>query len=1148
MTFEETLAQVRELLAREGRVAYRILKRRFALDDQDLEDLKADLIDAKQMAIDEGGKVLVWAGGALPSTELQTPDLGLQTEHALQPEAERRQLTVMFCDLVDSTALSAQLDPEEYRELVRNYQHTSAAVIERFGGYIAQYLGDGLLVYFGYPAAHEDDAQQAIRTGLEILAGLESLNAQLPPTLRARLFHPLQVRIGIHTGLVVVGKVGGGARGELLALGETPNIAARIQEEAEPDTVTISETTHRLVEGLFECEDSGRPELKGISTPLTLYRVVKESEAQSRFEVAVHKGLTPLVGRVEEFALLQRHWEHAKTGAGQVVLLSGEPGIGKSRLVQEFKEQLAREGATRIEFRCSLNHQNSALYPIIDHLQRLLQFEREDAPATKLEKLQHTLSHYRFPQADTVPLLAALLSLPHPEGYPPLTDSPQKQKEKTQAALVAWLVEETERAAVYCGWKDLHWADPSTLEVLTLLLDQVPTMRMLALLTFRPEFTPPWRNRSHLSQMTLSRLGRPHIETMIKNVTHRKALPAEVVQHIVAMTDGVPLFVEELTKTVVESGLLREEGDRYVGAHGGAPILLLAIPATLQDSLMARLDRLAPVKELAQLGATLGREFSYEVLHAVSSLDEGSLQQRLRQLVEVELLYQRGLPPHATYFFKHALIQDTAYHSLLKSKRQHYHHRIARVLEEQFPETKETQPELVAHHYTEAGLVEQAIPYWQQAGQRALQRSAPAEALSHLTKGLEVLTTLPDTPERTQQELTLQTTLGATHMALKGYASPEVDKAYTRARQLCQQEGEISQLFPTLWGLGLFYLLRAELQTTHELGEQLLTLAQNAQDPALLLEAHYTLGVSLFFLGEPARARPHLEQCTTLYDIQQHGSHAFLYGQDPGVFAHIVAALALWVLGYADQALERIHKASLLAQEVAHQFSLAGALVFVAWIHHFRREGHETLEQAQAAITLSDEQGFPFWMAWGTILRGWALAEEEEGIAQMRQGLSSLQATGAELVRPYIFAKLGEAYGAGGQPEKGLISLAEALPVAYKTGEHWSEAEVYRLRGELTLQKLQVSDSTVQAPDPQHVISNLQAEAEAYFQKAIDIARQQQAKSWELRASTSLARLWQQQGKQREARQMLAEIYRWFTQGFGTKDLQEAKALLDELA
>jgi hypothetical protein len=415
------------------------------------------------------------------------------------------------------------------------------------------------------------------------------------------------VRIGIHTGPVMVGQIGAGERTERLALGDTPNIAARVQGKAEANTVFISQTTAHLVQGLFECEDLGPQTVKGLSMPLSLYRVVGESTAQSRFEVAVRAGLTPLVGREAELGLLRQRWEQAKTGAGQVVLLSGEPGIGKSRLVQELKEQLAHEGVTHIEFRCSPYHQNSALYPIIDHLQRLLQFAREDSPTVKLEKLQHSLARYRFPQADTFPLLASLLSLPHPEGYPPITVSPQKQKEKTQAALVAWLLEEAERAAVSCDWEDLHWADPSTLEVLTLFLDQVPTTRLLALLTFRPEFMPPLGNRSHLSQLTLSRLGRSQVEAMIERVTGGKTLPTEVMQQIVVKTDGVPLFVEELTKTVVESGLLREEEGRYVGAHGGAPIPPLAIPATLQDSLMARLDRLATVREIAQLGATLGR-------------------------------------------------------------------------------------------------------------------------------------------------------------------------------------------------------------------------------------------------------------------------------------------------------------------------------------------------------------------------------------------------------------------------------------------------------------------------------------------------------------------------------------------------------------
>jgi class 3 adenylate cyclase/tetratricopeptide (TPR) repeat protein len=796
-------------------------------------------------------------------------------------------LTVLFCDVVGSTALSEQLDPEEYREVVRAYHATCAGIITRYAGHTAQHLGDGILVYFSYPVAHEDDAQRAVRTGLEIIAalqhplparpvaqasglhaagtaaphGLHAAGTAAPHVAQASGLHAagtaappegkelrrLQVRIGIHTGLVVIGEIGSSEKREILAMGETPNIAARLQGLAEPDTVVISGATYRLIQGLFECQDCGLQELKGISTPLPLYRVVGESTAQSRFEVAVQKGLTPLVGRAEELALLQRRWDQAKAGAGQVVLLSGEPGIGKSRLVQELKEQVTKEGATRIEFRCSPYHQNSVLYPIIDHLQRLLQFTREDSPATKLEKLQHTLSHYRFPQADTLPLLASLLSLPQPEGAPPITLSPQKQKQKTQEALVAWIVEEAEKAAVYCAWEDLHWADPSMLEVLTLLLDQVPTARLLALLTFRPEFMPPWGNRSHLSQLTLSRLGHNQVEAMVERITGGKALPPEVVQQIVAKTDGVPLFVEELTKSVVESG----------GATHASP-LQLAIPATLQDSLMARLDRLNAAKEIAQLGATLGREFSYELLQVVSPLDEATLQHGLKQLVESELVYQRGLLPQAHYLFKHALIQDTAYQSLLKSTRQQYHRQIAQVLEARFTETVETQPELVAQHYTEAGLSAQAIPYWQKAGERATQRSAYVEAINHLTKGLELLKPLPDTPERVQQELTLQLALSAPLIVTKGYESPEVEKSITRARELCQQMGETPELFSVLGGLLTFYGSRGEWQTAHKLGEQLFNLAQNAQDPNFLMAGHSALGTTLFRLGELVLAREHL--------------------------------------------------------------------------------------------------------------------------------------------------------------------------------------------------------------------------------------------------------------------------------------------------
>jgi TOMM system kinase/cyclase fusion protein len=1048
------------------------------------------------------------------------------------PEAERRQLTVMFCDLVGSTALSAQLDPEEWREVVRTYQETCAAVITPYEGHIAQYLGDGLLVYFGYPAAHEDDAQRAIRAGLEIIEALHKLNKQLS--------HPLPVRIGIHTGSVVVGAIGSEGRQEQLALGEVPNIAARVQGLAETNSVVVSAVTQRLVAGLFDCQDLGPQALKGITTPLSLYRVVQESEAQSRFEVALSIGLTPLVGRDLEMGLLRERWAQAKEGEGQVVLLSGEPGIGKSRLIQALKEQVMAEGATRIECRCSPYHQNSALYPIIEHLQRFLQFHREESPPAKLEKLQQALARYRFPQADTVSLLATLLSLPHPAGAPALSLSPQKQKQKTLEALVAWLVEEAERQVVYCAWEDLHWADPSTLELLTLFLEQVPTTRLLALLTFRPDFIPPWRPRSHLTQLTLNRLGRQQVEAMVEKLTGGKPLPKEVVQQIVAKTDGVPLFVEELTKMVVESGWLK-----VVNAHYEltGPLPSLAIPATLQDSLMARLDRLATTREIAQVGATLGREFSYELLHAVSPLDEATLQQGLRQLVEAELAYQRGQPPQATYLFKHALIQDTAYQSLLKSTRQHLHRQIAQVLEERFAETKEAQPELLAHHYTEAGLTAQAIPYWHRAGQRATRRSADMEAISHLTKGLELLKTMPDTPERTQQELDLQVVLGLALIATKGWAAPETGEAYLRARELCQQVGETPQLFPVLFGLCAFYLVRAELPTARELGEQLLTLAQSVQDSVLLLEAHRALGNTGFWLGEVASARDHLEQGIALYYPQQHRALAYLSGQDPGVVCLSYVAWVLWYLGYPDQALKRSQEALTLAQELSHPYSLAFALVGAAWLHQCRREAHEAQEQAEAVITLSTEQGFPFSLAMGTILQGWALAAQgqgEEGIAQLRQGLVAYRATGAELRRPYYLALLAEAYGKGGEAEEGLKVLTEALAAVDKNGERMYEAELYRLKGELTLKSIvKTSQNKSQA--------SLGSEAEECFLKAIEVARKQQAKSLELRAVMSLSRLWQQQGKKSKAGQILAEIYGWFTEGFDTKDLQEAKALLQEL-
>ncbi|HXG21232.1 MAG TPA: adenylate/guanylate cyclase domain-containing protein [Methylomirabilota bacterium] len=1122
MDFAEVLEKVLDLLQRQGRVSYRALKLRFQLDDEFLAGVKEELLFAHAEHVKEEGPGLVWVGASPPPSPVlqvassQSPTPSTQTPDA----AERRQLTVMFCDLVGSTALSGQLDPEELRQVVRNYHETCTEVIRRYDGHIAQHLGDGLLVYFGYPVAHEDDAVRAVRTGLEIVRALQSrarqqaVNAPLP---HGRGSNTLHVRIGIHTGLVVIGEMGSSEKREILALGETPNIAARIQGAANRDEVLISAATYRLVEGFFTCEERGQPELKGVTTPLTLYRVVQESEIHSRFEIVARKGLTPLVGREHEFGLLRERWERVKDGAGQVVLLSGEPGIGKSRLVEGLKETVEQEGVRCLELRCSPYHQNSALYPVIEHLQRILQFRPEDTADEKLQKLEVGARRAVPLQAETIPLLAALLSLPYPDRYPPLHLNSQKQKEKTLQALVAWLCAEAKHHAVIYAWEDLHWADPSTLELLTLLLAQAPTTRLLAVCTYRPEFTPPWGAHSYLSQLTLSRLGRGHVETMVENVAGGKALPKEIIHQIVSKTDGVPLFVEELTKSVVEAG-----GD--AGARRTAP-LPLGIPSTLQDTLMARLDRLGVAKEIAQLGATLGREFDYVLLQSVSPLNEKALQRGLQRLVEAELVYQSGIPPQARYLFKHALVQDTAYQSLLKSRRQQLHQQVARALEEQFSATVETQPELVAHHYTEAGLIEQALPYWQRAGERAIVRSAYVEAIVHLTKAVELLKTLPASPTRVQHELTLQLALSDAQIPVKGYTAPEVEQTVLRARELCQYLGETPQLVPMLYRLWLFYRNRAELQTARELAEQMLRLARSIQDRYFLSLAHSAFGPTLHALGELTSARTHLEQTIALYDAQQHPRHT-TGTADPRVNCLSYVSWTLWTLGYPDQALQRSEEALFLAGGLAHPFSRAYALWMAAWVHLFRREGQLARERAEAVITLSTEQGFPYGLAVGTLAQDLALVEQGQGkeeITQIRHGLF-----------PFAIALLAEAYGKVGRREEGLIMLAQALTLVGKTGEHWYEAEMYRLKGELLRAQEGPKEKT--------------EEVKKCFLQALAVARHQQAKSLELRAATSLARLWQQQGKRDEAHKVLAEVYNWFTEGFDTKDLQEAKALLEELS
>jgi class 3 adenylate cyclase/DNA-binding winged helix-turn-helix (wHTH) protein/predicted ATPase len=1058
----------------------------------------------------------ITASDALPEQVSQAPP---------SLEAERRHLTVVFCDLVESTQLAERLDPEDYREVVRVYQAVCTEVIERYDGHIAQLLGDALLIYFGWPTAHEDDAQRAVYAGLEMLNVLADANRRLKP----RYHVELAMRVAVHTGLVVVGEMGGSGRQERLALGATPNVAARLQALAPPGSVVISGATHALVHGYFVMSDLGVQTLRGVARPVQVYQVCQASGAQNRFEVARRRGLTPFVGRETEVAVLSERWQQAGEGLGQVIVISGEAGIGKSRQVQGLYERVAHEPHMRLECRCSPYHQHSAFYPIVDVLERTMGFERDESAKTKLSKLEATLAPLRLAVEAPVSLLAALLSIPLDDAYEALSLTPQQQRQRTLTTLLAMVTAWSEQQPLLLVVEDLHWADPSTRELLDLLVEQAPTLSLLALLTCRPVFQHPWGQRAHLTSLTLNRLSRQQVENMVEHVTGGKPLPSEVIHHIVTRTDGVPLFVEELTRAVLESGLLQETDSRYALS---APLSSLSIPTTLHDSLMARLDRLGTAKGMAQWGATLGRQFSYALLQASSQRDEEALERDLKSLVDAELVYQRGVPPHATYQFKHALIQEAAYASLLRSTRQYYHQRIAQVLTSRFPDTVQTQPELVAYHYTEAGLHEAAIGYWQRAGERANDRSANAEARSHLTQGLDLLRTLPEGPARLQCELALQTILGRVLTAANSYGDAEVVQVYTRARQLCHQIGDAPQLFPVLLGLSIYFVVRAELHTARELGEQLLSLAQRAQDPVRLVEAHYSLGVTFFWLGDFVLAREHLERGSASYDPAQHPEHLALYGQDGGPVCLCRLAFVLWTLGYPEQALSRAHEALEIAQSLSHPFSLAYVLTWIAILYVHCQTLQEAQQWVHTAMTFSTEQGFPFWSTQWMVLQGWVLAEQgrvEEGIAQMQQGLREMQAVGTHILHAYYLGLLASTHGKVGQPEVGLALLEDALAKVNANDERWPEAELHRLRGELLLQES---------------FPNQAQKAEACFLQAFNVAQRQYAKSPALRAAMSLSRLWQQQGKQTQARELLSEVYEWFTEGFDTADLQDAKQLL----
>jgi class 3 adenylate cyclase/tetratricopeptide (TPR) repeat protein len=1056
-------------------------------------------------------------------------------------EAERRQLTIMFCDLVGSTPLSEKLDPEALREVVRAFQEQCATSVHRFAGTIALSLGDGLLIYFGLPVAHEDDAYRAVRTGLDIIATLPQLNRQLAVKLDVLRTSPLRVRIGIHTGLVVAGeKEEKGDRDLLEAVGETPVLAMRLQSLAGPNSVVISGATYQLVEGFFDCRVLGAQHPSGGAAPIVTYQVTGESEVRSRIEVAVARGLTPFVGRQELLSTLRACWQQAQDGHGRVVFLSGEAGIGKSRLLQALRVQIANDPHTWVECHCASYHDNSALYPAIDLLWRGLRFTRDEEPARRFDKLERGLAAYGLPLAEAVPVFATLLSLPTPaERYPPLSVSPQRQRQRLLELLRTWLLTAAERGPVVGVVEDLHWADPSTLEALSLFLDHISIHPILLVMTFRPEFQPPWPTVPLLTHLRLGRLQREEAEAMASHLMKDQALAQELVQQLVTKADGVPLFVEELTKTVLASieslsllasGESREPRDR-------TRLQTIPIPATLQDSLRERLDRLGPAKSVAQLGATIGREFSYEVMWTVFDGDEHALRETLGILVAAELLAQQDHPPHATYVFTHALIQEAAYQSLTKRSRQYYHQRIAHALSTTFPDIAERHPELVAHHWTEANDAARAVSYWYRAGCRAAERSAHTEASRLFGQAIALLHTLPETDERVQQELLMQISLGKSLIVTRGYGAPEVEPCYQRALTLCRVVGETPRQVQAVLGMAAFSFMRAELRTVHALGTQGLEVSNRQGNHGRQLHVHWTLGQAHFHQGEFTAAHDHLSLGLPLYARQQYRVHVL---HDPGVMLLAYLSLTDLCLGYPDRAVQHCHEMLSLARSLRHRFSLAFALNVAATVRALCGMWEVAYALVDEGLALCEEQGFPVWLAYGQIMHGWMGVQRGDGdraLGELQRGIAAWEHTGARVMRPFLLALKGQACRKLGRTADGRLAVEEALAIVESSDEQFCTAELWRLQGEFVLRA-----------DAYRFTLEAAQRAEAYFQHALTIARQQHAKMLELRAAISFARLWQSQGKPADARRLLVEVYDWFTEGFETEPLQKARALIEQMS
>ena len=1053
--------------------------------------------------------------GIAASVSPAPPVSPLEQTDGSETTAERRPLSVMFCDLVGSTALSSRLDPEDLREVIRTYQACVTATINQFDGFIARYVGDGVLIYFGWPEARETDAERAVRAGLAVAAAVSEV-----PVRGERL----QVRVGIATGLVVIGEpIGSGDSRQQTAVGETPNLAARLQGLAGPDQVVIDAATRRQIGGLFECQDIGTVELKGLPTPVPAWQVLSENRTLGQFE-ALRSGATPLVGRDEEMELLLRRWAQAKVGNGRVVLISAEPGVGKSRLAEALIERIAGEPHTRLRYFCSPHHQDSALYPVMAQMERAAGFAQADAQAARRAKLQVLLAATTPPLED-VALITELHSLPSADLVTPLDVTPQRKKEKTFEALLRQVEGLARQQPVLMLFDDIHWIDPSSRELLDRTIERIADWPVLLLAMFRPEFQPPWTGQPHVTMLTLARLDRRNTAAMIANVAGTATLLPEIVGEIAERTDGVPLFVEELTKAVLESGTLAP------AALSSMPHPALSVPATLHASLMARLDRLGPVaKDVAQTGAAIGREFEFGLLASVFDRAEPELREALDRLANAGLLFVRGTPPNSSYIFKHVLVQDAAYGTLLRSRRQRLHGRIAATFEDRFPEIALAQPALLAQHCAAAGLTEKAVTYWLTAGQQAIARSTMTEAVTQLRKGLDVLAALPDGPVRGQQELDLQIALGTALAATKGASADEVGATFAQASALAEQIGRREHLGTLFLGQYTFHFARSEHRLAASLAERIEKVGEAGNDVLMQLQGRELHGLARCYLGEFVAARALLEQCHGLSDPVHRGA-ARVAGFEPYpmMLAHLAVTLAY--LGYIDQARSRLDEALLETRALGHAHALAHILGW-AGIIGLLTHSPEAQRHTEELLALSTEHGFSLWLARATTYRGRLLAvlgQAQDGRVLLTRGLEATRVTGTSLSTPTLLIWLAEAYATLGQQAEGLNCLAEAAQIIETTDERAHEAGLHQVRGDLL-------NAAGDRPA-----------AEQNYRQAIAVAERQSAKLFQLRASTSLAWLWRDQGKSVEARDLLTPIYNWFTEGFGAPELKDAKALIEEL-